>query len=217
MTMFAAGDRHGGETGAVAKRAIDIVVAVLLLVIISPILLAIWVAVRVDGGPALFRHQRVGQGGVSFGCLKFRSMRVSSEEVLARHLSQSPEARAEWAQFRKLRCDPRVTRIGRILRGYSLDELPQLLNVVRGEMSLVGPRPVIRSELDEFYGPEGRACYLSVRPGLTGLWQVTGRSATDYERRVELDTHYVRNVSAMSDVVILFRTVAVVFSQKGAY
>nr|WP_321983142.1 sugar transferase [uncultured Lichenicoccus sp.] len=202
---------------AVAKRAIDIVAATLLLVLISPVILAIWIAVRTDGGPALFRHERVGQGGASFACLKFRSMTIRSEEVLAQHLDGDVEAQAEWAQFRKLRRDPRVTGIGRMLRGYSLDELPQLVNVLRGEMSLVGPRPVVQSELDQFYGAEGRACYLSVRPGLTGLWQVTGRSETDYERRVALDTKYVQNVSALSDVMILLRTVAVVFSQKGAY
>ena len=206
---------HGGV--AVLKRVIDVVVALVLIVLVSPILLAIWIAVRADGGPGLFRHERIGLGGATFGCLKFRSMAARSEEVLVQHLHDNPEAQAEWAQFRKLRNDPRVTAIGRLLRGYSLDELPQLLNVLRGEMSLVGPRPVIQSELDQFYGPEGRACYLSVRPGLTGLWQVTGRSGTDYERRVALDTHYVRNVSAFSDAVILLRTVGVVFSQKGAY
>ena len=217
MSMSSASLQHGPHGIVVAKRAVDIVVAILLLVIVSPVLLVLWVVVRADGGPALFRHERIGQGGVRFGCLKFRSMTIRSDEVLARHLQASAEARAEWSQFRKLRNDPRVTAVGRILRGYSLDELPQLLNVLRGEMSLVGPRPVVQSELDLFYGPEGRACYLSVRPGLTGLWQVTGRSGTGYEKRVELDTHYVRNVSVLSDAMILLRTVAVVFLQKGAY
>ena len=200
-----------------AKRCIDLVVALLLIAIISPILLLLWIAVRADGGPAVFRHERIGKGGRAFPCLKFRSMTIRSEEVLDRHLASDPAAREEWERSRKLRADPRVTRIGRILRKYSLDELPQLVNVLRGDMSLVGPRPVVQSELDLFYGAEGLACYLSVRPGLTGLWQVTGRSNTDYQRRVELDTHYVRNVSATSDALILIRTVGVVFSQRGAY
>ncbi|WP_428374973.1 sugar transferase [Lichenicoccus sp.] len=218
MTMLAArGESERSGAAAIAKRATDIVVAILLIVIVSPVLLAIWIVVRADGGPALFRHERIGQGGARFACLKFRSMTLRSDAVLLRHLSENPQAQVEWAESRKLRHDPRVTGIGRVLRGYSLDELPQLVNVLRGEMSLVGPRPVVQSELDEFYGPEGKVCYLSVRPGLTGLWQVTGRSGTDYERRVALDTHYVRKMSAMSDAMILLRTVAVVFSQKGAY
>lgn len=200
-----------------AKRGNDVSVAAVLILVMSPILLTLWFLIRIDGGPALFRHERIGRGGRSFGCLKFRSMTVKSQEVLARHLEENPLARQEWHQFRKLRDDPRVTRIGRIIRAYSLDELPQLVNVLRGEMSLVGPRPVVQSELDQFYGAEGLGCYLSVRPGLTGLWQVTGRSETDYERRVALDTQYVQNVSALSDVLILLRTVGVVFSQKGAF
>ena len=143
-------------------------------------------------------------------------MVANSAEVLAELLASDPVARAEWARDRKLRCDPRITPIGRFLRKTSLDELPQLLNVVRGEMSLVGPRPVVPDEL-ELYG-EARIYYLQVRPGLTGLWQISGRNDVDYERRVSLDAWYVRNWTLWYDVLILFRTLLVVPGRgNGAY
>jgi undecaprenyl-phosphate galactose phosphotransferase len=170
---------------------------------------------RADGGKAFFAHSRVGRHGELFRCYKFRTMISTSSEVLARLLAEDPEARAEWERDHKLRNDPRITPVGRFLRRTSLDELPQLLNVLRGEMSLVGPRPVVMDELDR-YG-EARIYYLQVRPGLTGLWQISGRNDVDYGRRVSLDTWYVRNWTLWYDLVILFKTALVVPSRGGAY
>jgi len=169
-----------------------------------------------DGGAVIFTHIRIGRHGQLFKCYKFRTMIPNSAEVLAELLAGDPEARAEWEKDRKLKNDPRITPIGRFLRKTSLDELPQLINIVKGEMSLVGPRPVVPDELD-LYG-EARVYYLQVRPGLTGLWQISGRNDVDYERRVSLDTWYVRNWTLWSDVLILFRTLLIVPSRSsGAY
>jgi undecaprenyl-phosphate galactose phosphotransferase len=198
------------------KRIADPILALIMLIGLAPLLLLLWAYCRVDGGPACFGHVRVGQHGREFRCLKFRTMVVDADAVLARHLADNAEARAEWNATRKLTDDPRVTRMGRLLRATSFDELPQLLNVLQGDMSLVGPRPVVRAELANFYGPRGAAAYMSVRPGLTGLWQVSGRSDVDYPRRVALDTDYVRNASLWLDTQILCRTVKVVLLRKGA-
>jgi Undecaprenyl-phosphate galactose phosphotransferase WbaP len=197
-----------------AKRAFDIVVASLLLVTLSSLLLAIAIMVRRGGGPALYRHKRVGFDGRMFGCIKFRSMDVNGDRILADLLARDPDAAAEWAATQKLRNDPRITAIGRFLRATSLDELPQLLNVLRGEMSLVGPRPVVQSELS-FYG-ENAEYYMQARPGLTGLWQVSGRSDTTYEQRVRLDVWYVRNWTLWHDLAILMKTIPVVLFRRGA-
>jgi len=172
--------------------------------------------VRADGGPVFFAHRRVGRDGAEFGCLKFRSMGADSQQRLAALLAADPAARAEWEATRKLRRDPRVTRFGRFLRGASLDELPQLLNVLRGEMSLVGPRPVQRAELERFYGAAA-AYYMAVRPGITGLWQVSGRSETSYAQRVALDVAYVARGSLWQDIRILLRTPFAVLSRRGAH
>lgn len=176
-----------------------------------------WIAflIRRDGGPALFRHPRVGLGGVTFSCFKFRSMVIDADARLARLLASDPVAAAEWETRRKLPRDPRITRIGAFLRRTSLDELPQLLNVLRGEMSLVGPRPVVREELDQHYGPATEA-YCRTRPGLTGLWQVSGRSDTTYAERVQLDTRYVNEWSLALDLWILLRTIPAVLQRRGA-
>jgi exopolysaccharide production protein ExoY len=198
------------------KRIVDPLLAIILLVFASPIMFALWILSRLDGGPSFYVHTRVGRLGREFGCLKFRTMVVDADAVLARHLAENPAAQLEWEASRKLVNDPRVTWVGRFMRATSLDELPQLLNVLIGDMSLVGPRPVVRAELSKFYNPEGRNAYLRVRPGLTGLWQVSGRSDVDYARRVALDTEYVRSASLGLDVQILFRTVAIVLLQKGA-
>jgi exopolysaccharide production protein ExoY len=197
------------------KRALDILGAGTLLLLLAPVFLLLALLVRADGGPALYAHRRVGRGGEGFGCLKFRSMVVDSQARLEALLASDPSARAEWEANRKLRHDPRVTRIGRILRATSLDELPQLINVLRGEMSLVGPRPVIQAELDGYYGAAA-AHYISVRPGITGLWQVSGRSDTSYAQRVALDVAYVSRPSLWRDVMILLRTPVAVLSRKGA-
>lgn len=198
-----------------AKRGLDLIGATALLVALSPVLLALWAVVRLDGGPAIYSHRRVGRRGQDFSCLKFRSMSVDAEARLQALLRDDAAARAEWETTRKLRQDPRVTRIGRFLRSTSLDELPQLLNVIRGEMSLVGPRPVTRDELDQHYGVAA-AHYGSVRPGITGPWQVGGRSDTTYRERVDLDVDYATNSSFRRDLAILLRTPLAVLLRRGA-
>jgi exopolysaccharide production protein ExoY len=200
----------------IAKRTLDIIGAGLGLVLLAPFFLIVAFMVRADGGPAFFAHQRVGRGGKLFGCLKFRSMVIDSQARLEALLANDPAARAEWEATRKLKNDPRITRIGRFLRSTSLDELPQLINVLRGEMSLVGPRPVQEAEIDRYYGASA-AHYMAVRPGITGLWQVSGRSETSYESRVALDVSYVSRPSLLADISILLRTPVAVLSRRGAH
>ena len=200
----------------VAKRALDIIGAGVGLVLLAPFFLIVALMVRADGGPAFFAHQRVGRGGKLFGCLKFRSMVIDSQARLETLLANDPAARAEWEATRKLKNDPRITPIGRFLRSTSLDELPQLINVLRGEMSLVGPRPVQEAEIDRYYGASA-AHYMAVRPGITGLWQVSGRSETSYESRVALDVSYVSRPSLLADISILLRTPVAVLSRRGAH
>jgi len=197
------------------KRIFDTSTALLLLLILSPLLLLIALMIRKDGGSALFAHARVGKGGRVFNCYKFRTMVMNAEAKLEKLLQERPDLRMQWEQEFKLKSDPRVNPLGRFLRRTSLDELPQLLNVIRGDMSLVGPRPVVRNELSR-YGEEV-GYYLMVRPGMTGLWQVSGRNDLDYDTRVYLDTWYVKNWSLWHDQIILFKTVAVVFRRSGAY
>ncbi len=196
------------------KTAFDILVAALLLAIVSIPLLIIVLIIRLDGGPALYAHKRIGAGGRPFNCLKFRTMVPDSERVLAEVLARDSAMAAQWAATRKLTDDPRVTRVGRFLRNSSLDELPQLINVLRLEMSLVGPRPIVESEIP-LYG-EGFTQYCAVRPGMTGLWQVSGRSDISYERRVQLDTWYVDNWSFWHDMIVLLRTIPAVLGGEGA-
>jgi exopolysaccharide production protein ExoY len=167
-----------------------------------------------DGGPPLFRHSRVGLGGRHFGCLKFRIMVPNAAAVLDEHLARNPEAREEWEATRKLTNDPRVTRLGRFLRKTSLDELPQLVNVLLGDMSLVGPRPILPSETAR-YEDQLRSC-LTLRPGITGLWQVSGHSDCTDRERVTLDVQYVRKWNLMLDIVILARTIPAVLKQQGS-
>ena len=199
-----------------AKRAGDLAAALALLVFCAPLMLTIALAIKVqDGGPVLFRHTRCGRNGASFGLWKFRTMRLDAAERLSALLEDDPEAEAEWVRTRKLRRDPRVTRLGRLLRKSSLDELPQLVNVITGEMSVVGPRPVMADELAG-YGT-ARAAYEAVRPGVTGLWQVSGRNDLGFDARVALDAAYVRDWSLTRDAVILARTVPVVLTARGAY
>ena len=189
--------------------------AAILLLLLGPVMLVIAAMIaRKDGAPVLFGHYRVGHQGRLFRCLKFRSMYRNSEQMLAEILATDPEARAEWERDQKLTNDPRVTPIGDFLRRTSLDELPQLLNVLKGEMSLVGPRPITVGELTR-YG-RVRWHYLSVRPGMTGLWQVSGRNNTSYAERVALDETYINNRSMLGDLTILFKTVKVVLVRDGA-
>ena len=189
--------------------------ALLLLALLSPLLVTIAVLIwRRDGAPVLFAHYRVGRDGKLFRCMKFRSMLRNSEQVLADLLRDDPQARAEWARDQKLANDPRITGIGHFLRRSSLDDLPQLLNGLRGEMSRVGPRPVTVGELTRYR--QVRWHYLSVRPGITGLWQVSGRNNTSYDERVALDRRYVEQRSLWLDLGILLRTVRVVALREGA-
>jgi undecaprenyl-phosphate galactose phosphotransferase len=196
------------------KIAFDLVVAAIALVILAPVLVLIAAAVSLDGGPVLYGHTRIGARGRVFKCLKFRSMVVDSDAVLKRLLAEDAQAAEEWARTQKLRHDPRVTWIGRILRKTSLDELPQLLNVMRLEMSLVGPRPIVSLEIPKY--AEDIAYYYETRPGITGLWQVSGRSDTTYAQRVRLDSWYAKNWTIWQDLAILFRTLPAVVSGRGA-
>lgn len=189
--------------------------ALVLIVLLSPfMLLTAWLVWRSGGRPILFGHYRVGKNGQLFKCWKFRSMVLNSAEILADILANDPVAKAEWDRDQKLTNDPRITPIGHFLRKTSLDELPQLFNVLKGEMRLVGPRPITLAELDR-YG-DARWHYLHAMPGMTGLWQVSGRSDTTYEERVELDRSYVESRSLLQDIVILFKTVLVVLGKGGA-
>ena len=198
------------------KRGLDIIIASTALVLLMPLMLMIALLVKFHSpGPAMYGHQRVGRGGKPFKCLKFRTMVSNGDEVLQRHLMISEEARREWEATRKLKNDPRVTAVGAVLRSTSIDELPQLINVLRGEMSIVGPRPVVQDEL-RHYG-EYSLHYCSARPGLTGLWQVSGRSDVTYEARVNFDRTYCENWSLMGDLVLMARTVPAVLSRKGTY
>ena len=189
--------------------------AALLLLLFAPLMAVIALLVwRRDGAPVLFGHYRIGQHGRPFRCLKFRSMYLDSEAMLRELLERDPAARAEWERDHKLTDDPRITPIGHFLRRTSLDELPQLFNVLRGEMSLVGPRPITLAELPR-YG-QVRWHYLSVRPGMTGLWQVSGRNDTTYDERVELDREFVEQHSMKLRISILLRTLRVVIRGSGA-
>ncbi len=199
-----------------AKWMFDRCGALVGLVLFAPVFVVLAFIVRLDGGPALFVHERVGRGGARFKCLKIRSMCRDADAVLADLLARDERARAEWERDFKLKQDPRITRVGRFLRRTSLDEIPQFLNVLKGEMSLVGPRPIVEQELRDFYG-ESAAAYMSVKPGLTGLWQVSGRNDLSYEERVSLDTEYARKWSLGMDVLIMLKTLETMMQRRGAY
>jgi lipopolysaccharide/colanic/teichoic acid biosynthesis glycosyltransferase len=194
------------------KRAFDIVGALLLAIVFAPLLLVIPLLMWRQGGQILYRHRRVGLNGELFPCMKFRTMMPDADRLLWRLLGADPSLRTEWLSTQKLQNDPRVTALGRFLRRTSLDELPQLWNILRGDMSLVGPRPVVPEELSR-YG-RNASVYLAAKPGLTGLWQVSGRSTTTYRRRVALDVYYVRYGGALMDLKILYRTAGVIFRRQ---
>ena len=218
---------HGAEAGIhdVESRAratgglgfaVAIALTLMMIVFLAPLMLCVAMAVLAqDGGPVLFAQRRVGYGGRSFPCFKFRSMAVDAEARLERLLAQDPAAREEWARDHKLRNDPRITPVGVFLRRSSLDELPQLFNVLRGEMDLVGPRPIVRAEAARYGRRFGHYC--TVRPGITGLWQVSGRNDLSYRRRVAIDTLYARSKSLTFDLKILLLTVPAVLFRRGSY
>lgn len=197
------------------KRSVDIIAGLSLLFLLSPFMLYIAYLIARKGGAPVFGHERIGQNGKKFQCLKFRTMVLNSKEVLEHLLMTNAEAKEQWDKEFKLKDDPRITRVGNFLRKTSLDELPQLWNVVKGEMSLVGPRPVVTEELERF--GEDVDYYLLAKPGMTGLWQVSGRNDIDYNTRVYLDAWYVKNWSLWNDFAILCKTVRVVLKRNGAY
>ncbi len=202
-------------TISVSKRIFDIVFASVALTFFLPFMIAISaVLLLCEGGPVLFRQTRIGHRGKPFGCLKFRTMVVDADTRLEELLAKDPAARAEWDVSQKLTYDPRVSCIGNFLRKSSLDELPQFFNVLRGDMSVVGPRPIIADEIEKYR--ENILEYKSVRPGITGAWQISGRNDTTYAERVQMDTEYVRNPSLLKDLEIVFRTANAVLSARGA-
>lgn len=199
------------------KRTLDILAAGAGLIMLLPVFLLVAAGVWLSNpGPVFYRQKRIGQGGQPFMVVKFRSMVVDSAACLEQHLASCAEARREWAETRKLKNDPRVTTIGHFLRKSSLDELPQLWNVLVGDMSIVGPRPVVNEELDTHYRAR-RKFYQAVKPGITGLWQVSGRNNTTYEARVQFDCRYVQSLSLLNDLKILFKTLPAVLKSSGAY
>jgi Undecaprenyl-phosphate galactose phosphotransferase WbaP len=198
------------------KRALDFIGALIILVLLTPVLvLCAFLVASSSAGPLLFRHKRLGRNGREFFVWKFRTMCTNPDETLSNYLQQNPEAMREWLDTQKLTNDPRVTRSGQFMRRFSLDELPQLWNVLRGDMSLIGPRPIVANEVSR-YGDAIEA-YYTVRPGMTGLWQVSGRSNTTYSERVNLDRQYAEQWSLFLDFSIIVRTFRVVLSGQGAY
>lgn len=198
------------------KRVFDVVVATAAIIALSPLLVFLWFTIKKDGGAAIYKQQRYGKDGQIFDCYKFRSMVTDADQLLSETIESNPDAKLEWEKYKKLKNDPRITSIGRVLRKASLDELPQLFNVLENKMSLVGPRPIPVYE-KECYGEQFKY-YTMAKPGITGLWQVSGRSDASYLKRVQLDTWYVRNWALWMDIVILFRTLPVIFSKNnGAY
>jgi Undecaprenyl-phosphate galactose phosphotransferase WbaP len=199
----------------VVKRSTDMILMALMLPVLVPVFLVVMGLVLLSSqGPVFYSHRRIHRNGAFFSMWKFRTMCVDSAQVLDEYLAKHPEARTEWNNKHKLLNDPRVTKYGSILRQYSLDELPQLWNVLRGEMTLVGPRPIVAAEVEK-YG-DCFSCYCSVKPGLTGLWQISGRSLLTYRERVALDCKYVQQWSLWSDFVILIKTIRAALKQHGA-
>lgn len=215
VMFLSAPNKLRSPMGLLLKRLMDISVSLTALLCASPIMLFTAFMVTRDGGPVFFKQQRIGKDGEFFSCYKFRSMVIDANERLAQLLETDDEARQEFEETQKLKNDPRVTAFGNFIRKWSIDELPQLLNILKGDMSLVGPRPIQEKEKD-LYGKHLRY-YMNVKPGLTGLWQVSGRNDISYEQRVRLDNWYVKHWSLWNDIVIVFKTVKVVVKRSGAY
>ena len=206
---------HPAPRGEPGSRVLDLLLTVPALVFVAPLL--VWVALAMlvlDKGPIFYAQKRIGLGGREFACLKFRTMAVDADARLVALLATSASARREWDEYQKLTHDPRITRLGRFLRSSSLDELPQLFNVLAGDMSLVGPRPIVRAEVGRYGRHIGSYC--SVRPGITGMWQVLGRNRVTYRRRVAMDVLYVRRRSVLLNMKILLATAPAVLMRKGA-
>lgn len=208
------------DRNSVSKDRVSRVLDISLILFAAPYIilafLVIAILIKLDSpGPIFFRQRRIGRFGRKFQIYKFRTMFQNADQHLQNYLDNSPELKAQWLTTHKLKEDPRVTRLGSLLRKLSLDELPQIWNIIIGDMSLVGPRPIVDAEVEKY----GKCfdLYIQVRPGLTGLWQVSGRNDTTYERRVELDEYYIRNRSLKLDLQILWKTVSVVLKKDGAY
>jgi len=208
-------NRLADPTAQLVKRCVDFTIGILLLVALAPVFLLLSMVIRRDGGPAFFNHKRLGKNGEYFSCHKFRSMFVNADAILEKHLNNDSKLRDDWNNKRKLVNDPRVTKIGRYLRRTSIDELPQLINVIKGEMSLVGPRPIVDDEARQ-YGAY-LTYYLTMTPGMSGLWQVSGRTDTTYEERVRLDVWYCKNWTLWIDIVVLIKTFKTLLNRHGAY
>ncbi len=216
VRVSAPGQGHNKREECRIKRLFDFVVALVALVFLAPLIFVVALLIRLqDGHPAIFYQIRFGQYGEPFRCFKLRSMVPDAKERLAEILREDPEARQEWEESQKLKNDPRITTLGHFIRKTSIDELPQLFNVLMGTMSLVGPRPIVENEVKKY--SENFKHYSSVRPGLTGLWQVRGRSNTSYPARVAMDVEYAQNRSFWGDVKILVLTVPAVFASRGAH
>lgn len=196
------------------KRCFDVVFAIALLPILVPVIALLWVLARRDGGPGFYAQDRVGLNGKPFRCYKMRTMVMNAEKVLQDLCDTDPVVAAEWLTNQKLAKDPRITRVGRILRATSLDELPQIWNVLRGEMSFVGPRPFM-VEQDALYRSAGGEAYYHLRPGITGLWQIEGRGTTSFVSRVQYDNDYLKRFSILLDIKLIIKTVTVVFNRTG--
>ena len=215
MVLFRVNNNLAKRSSRFIKRVFDILGASFLLIFLFPLCIPLYFFIKKDGGKLIYEHSRIGQNKKEFKCLKFRTMVNNSDEVLERILATDENARLEWEKDFKLKDDPRITPIGRWLRARSLDELPQLWNVLKGEMSLVGPRPIVKEELP--YYQDDVDYYLMAKPGMTGLWQVSGRNNVSYDTRVYFDTWYAKNWSLWNDIVILFKTFKVVWKKIGAY
>jgi lipopolysaccharide/colanic/teichoic acid biosynthesis glycosyltransferase len=216
-SVFVSDSKVGNEVpNSPLTRVFDITLIALAFPYILLFFLLISLAIVLDSkGGVFYKQTRIGKGGRRFKALKFRTMIQNADQILQQFLDESPELKAEWLATHKLKRDPRVTRVGTILRKLSLDELPQFWNIIIGDMSLIGPRPIVDAEIEKY----GKCfeLYIQARPGLTGLWQVSGRSDTSYQRRVELDEYYLLNRNIKLDIQILLRTVYVVLGRKGAY
>lgn len=200
-----------------AKRIFDIGFTLFIFVCFSPLFLIVALAVRCSSsGRVIYSHERIGRGGIPFRCYKFRTMFSDADQRLKELLKSNPRLQEEWNSARKLRCDPRIIPIGHFLRKTSLDELPQFWNVLKGDLSIVGPRPVVKEEVSLFLG-EKAPKILSIRPGLTGIWQVSGRNDTSYQQRIKLDEAYVDNRSLFMDILLIIKTIPCMIFTKGAY
>ncbi len=199
------------------KRSFDIFFSLAILCIFSPVFLILSIGIKCSSpGPIFYTHIRTTRGGKKFKCLKFRTMYVNADKLLQKILSENQKLKKEWLIFYKLKKDPRVTPFGKFLRKTSLDELPQFINVLKGDLSVVGPRPVIEEELIQYFGEKAKKI-LSIRPGVTGLWQVSGRNGITMQERVLIEESYVESHNFLKDLIIILKTIPAIFFSKGAY